>query len=267
MKQVLGILAVVAVLCAFTRSSYAFESRDTSDEERGIIGGRNAPIISYPFALMLLVDGSAICTASVIGEFYALTAAHCLVQDTVTFQNSQISFFGGSSIRGSEGTIFNASYYVIHGEYNTTTIDNDVAVVRVTTSFFTNPAIKPIALQDGEPAASSSCYAVGWGFLTIPPNFIKTQTLQVASYTLETAQNCENLYGATITAQMYCARYESGRVYKGDSGGALVCGDRLHGIASFVPYIDTYGIHDKPEVFTKVPSHSIRRFIRLHTGI
>uniref|UniRef100_A0A182FUP6 Uncharacterized protein n=1 Tax=Anopheles albimanus TaxID=7167 RepID=A0A182FUP6_ANOAL len=211
MKRVSGLLVAVALQCAFTRTSYASNPIDTSDEERSIIGGRDAPISSYPFALMLLVDGRLVCTASVIGEFYALTAAHCLDSKVITSPKSQISFLGGSSDRSSIGTIFTASYYVLHEKYNSCTIDNDVAVVGVTTSFFTNSAIKPIPLQDDEPAASTSCYAVGWGYLTIPPNYIPAQMLQVANYTLQTTQNSFRSHQQlrNATSSMDCAAISS----------------------------------------------------------
>ncbi|XP_049539074.1 chymotrypsin-1-like isoform X1 [Anopheles darlingi] len=271
MKQVLSLLVVVALLCSFARASYATKAKDNTGDGRSIIGGKDASISSYPFAVLMTIKGLGAqwtCSASVIGEFYALTAAHCLVHGDNPPQTYQVTFLGGTSNRGSNGTIFNASYYIIHDEYNECEMDNDVAVVRVTTSFFTNPAIKAITLQDDEHAASTSCYAVGWGLLTIPPNFIDANTLQIANYTLQTSQNCRSLWGERITEQMYCADYESGKVYRGDSGGPLVCGDRLHGISSFgAGYKCSSRAYDLPDVFTKVPSDSIRRFIHLHTGI
>uniref|UniRef100_A0A2M4CPS5 Putative trypsin-like serine protease n=1 Tax=Anopheles darlingi TaxID=43151 RepID=A0A2M4CPS5_ANODA len=201
MKQVLSLLVVIALLCAFTHASYATKAKENTGDERSIIGGKDASISSYPFALLMFVNGITACSASVIGEFYALTAAHCLVHGDKPPQTYQVTFLGGTSSIGSNGTIFNASYYVIHDEYNECTIDNDVAVVRVTTSFFTDPAIKAITLQDDEPAASTSCYAVGWGLLTIPPNFIDANNLQIANYTLQTSQNCRSLLGERITEQ------------------------------------------------------------------
>ncbi|XP_049539280.1 trypsin delta-like [Anopheles darlingi] len=199
MKQVLSLLVVIVVLC--THASYATNAKEYTGDERSIIGGKDAFISSYPFALLMFVNGFTACSASVIGEFYALTAAHCLVHGDDPPQTYQVTFLGGTSSIGSNGTIFNASYYVIHDEYNECTTDNDVAVVRVTTSFFTNPAIKAITLQDNEPAASTSCYAVGWGLLTTPPNFIHANNLQIANYTLQASQTCSSLLGERITEQ------------------------------------------------------------------
>ncbi|ETN66976.1 hypothetical protein AND_001226 [Anopheles darlingi] len=67
MKQVLSLLVVIVVLCGFTHASYATKAKENTGDERSIIGGKDASISSYPFALLMFVNGITACSASVIG--------------------------------------------------------------------------------------------------------------------------------------------------------------------------------------------------------
>lgn len=45
-----------------------------------------------------------------------------------------INLLGGSTSRFSGGTIFNVAEYILHPQYNTNTLDNDIAVLRADVS-------------------------------------------------------------------------------------------------------------------------------------
>ncbi|XP_035789466.1 trypsin beta-like [Anopheles albimanus] len=261
MKQVISVLVIVIGLSG---TSFAASLGSPSATVSGrIIGGTNATINNYPFMMMLYgqlpTNVYALCGASVISPYHALTAAHCFYGKNI----SKVYLRVGSSYQNAGGTLYTAKNYTVHPGYNPSNSDNDAAVVLVTKSFLSVPGTQSIPLQNNEPAASTTCYALGWG--NTSPNGPVAEILQLGNYTIQTQSVCNQLLGTgRVTAQMYCATATKGRVCLGDSGGPLVCGGRVHGIVSF-------GKSQCPantaEVFAKVPSASIRNFIRQVSGI
>ncbi|XP_035789467.1 trypsin alpha-like [Anopheles albimanus] len=256
MKQVIGVLIVVAVL-----SGVSYAANGTVSGR--IIGGSNVIINDYPFMVRMYRDLNSYCGAVVIGPYHALTAAHCVYGIDSNAVYGQIHFRGGSTNQYSGGNVFSAWKLTMHPLYNHTSLEYDIAVVEITTSFYRNPIIKPIPMQEFEPAASTSCYALGWG--NTSPSGPQSPTLQIGYYTLGSQQYCYSMHPiAFATPSKYCATSQGGRICFGDSGGALVCGGRLHGINSFLSgWCDA----NKVEGFAKVPFSGIRSFIRQVSGI
>lgn len=95
-----------------------------------IVNGQPADISQFPHMLVLidLRSGGFICGASAIGPRWALSAAHCLEMNTPA---AQIQLRGGSTNRNTGGFIFQASRYSLHPQYNTRTLDNDIAAIEV----------------------------------------------------------------------------------------------------------------------------------------
>uniref|UniRef100_A0A182MXU4 Peptidase S1 domain-containing protein n=1 Tax=Anopheles dirus TaxID=7168 RepID=A0A182MXU4_9DIPT len=249
----------------------------TEDARSGrIIGGRNADIQDHPYMLLMRKNGYASCGAAVIGPKYALTAAHCVypmpnlttVMSMLGFCSIQISLHGGSSTQNGAAVIFKVQRIVIHPNYTDSTIDNDVAIIEVTSLFTGHPNVASIELQKSEPIISATsptvCNITGWGIVNKGTNAL-SNTLQVASMRLLVPRTCRlQWYPRLVTASMICARGDSTDACAGDSGSPLVCEGRLYGVVSWgTSRCDA----TKPAVFANVPASRIRAFISSITGI
>uniref|UniRef100_A0A182WE97 Peptidase S1 domain-containing protein n=1 Tax=Anopheles minimus TaxID=112268 RepID=A0A182WE97_9DIPT len=230
-----------------------------------IVGGRNADIKDHPHMLLLRKNGYAVCSAVVIGDKYALTAAHCVY----TLSNpKKLSLHGGSTTQTGTSVDFSVERVVVHPKYTDSTNDNDIAIIEISTEFSGHPNVAPIALQNTETNGSSSysavCNTTGWGISNSRTNAV-SNTLQVGTLQLIAPRTCRlQWHPIAITASMICARGESADTCAGDSGGPLVCEQHLYGIVSWG---STRCDKTKPAVFTKIFANSVRSFIKLNTGI
>ncbi|XP_052890194.1 chymotrypsin-1-like [Anopheles moucheti] len=227
-----------------------------------IVGGRNADIKDHPHMLLLRKTGYATCSAVVIGNKHALTAAHCVY---ALSDVKKISLHGGSTTQTGTSVAFSAERVLIHPSYNDTTNDNDIAIIEISSEFSGHENVAPITLQNTEPSSTSAaCNVTGWGIVNARTNAV-SNTLQVGSLQLITPRTCRvQWHPLAITSSMICARSESADTCAGDSGGPLVCEERLYGIVSWG---SSRCDKTKPAVFAKIFANSVRSFIKLNTGI
>uniref|UniRef100_A0A182QQJ2 Peptidase S1 domain-containing protein n=1 Tax=Anopheles farauti TaxID=69004 RepID=A0A182QQJ2_9DIPT len=228
-----------------------------------IVNGKTVSIESLPFILRLRANGQGICGASVISNWYALTAAHCLENYP---DPSEITLYGGSTSQRSGGIVFQAEEIVIHPKYRKSPMDYDVAIVGVETPFTGYKNIAPVALQDVDLPSSSGptmCYAAGWGLTNYQ---LKTSpdNLQQAWFRLLSFNECRDVY-EDITPRVICiVEGKAVDVCNGDSGGPLICNGKLTGVASFTA-VGCGG--QAPAGYAKVTDPEIRQFIREITEI
>ncbi|XP_069679934.1 trypsin beta-like [Periplaneta americana] len=225
-----------------------------------IVGGQPADIADYPYQLSFQYLGSHMCGASIISEIWVVTAAHCV--DDVS--PSSASFRAGSSIRGSGGSVHQASALIANPNYDYYTIDFDVAVAKVSTPFSFGTGVQPIALTSSEPSAGQTAVVTGWG-TTSSGGSLPTQ-LQVVSLPIVDHGECSQDYAdyGGITDNMICAAEAEGGKdsCQGDSGGPLTVNGKLTGIVSW-----GVGCAEKgyPGVYANVAS--LKSFITQETGV
>uniref|UniRef100_A0A182PRS7 Peptidase S1 domain-containing protein n=1 Tax=Anopheles epiroticus TaxID=199890 RepID=A0A182PRS7_9DIPT len=234
----------------------------TSAEYSGrIVGGSAVPISQFPYQLSLRQNGNHICGASVISSNWALSAAHC------TFpmpSANAITFRGGSSSRTTGGVIFQAAQIINHPQYNNNNLNNDVCVIRITTSFVgTN--IAPIRLVSSGTsfAAGTNSVVSGWG-LTSPGGSLPVD-LRAVNIPVVAQATCSSQWGTgRITAAMVCAGAPGRDSCNGDSGGPLVTGGQQFGIVSWGA-VQCGG--SLPGVYANIGNAGIRSFISQNTGV
>uniref|UniRef100_A0A182IL22 Peptidase S1 domain-containing protein n=1 Tax=Anopheles atroparvus TaxID=41427 RepID=A0A182IL22_ANOAO len=226
-----------------------------------IVGGSVVPISQFPYQLSLRSNGNHICGASVISGNWALSAAHC----TFPMPNvNSISFRGGSASRTAGGVIFQAAQIINHPQYSSANLNNDVCVIRITTSF-TGANIAPIRLVASGTsfAAGTNSVVSGWGLLqaggSLPVDLRAVNIPVVAQAT------CSSQWGAgRITAAMVCAGAPGRDSCNGDSGGPLVTGGAQFGVVSWGA-VQCGGA--LPGVYANVGNAGIRNFISQQTGL
>ncbi len=241
-----------------TLPSLAEVGKESNGNPR-IVGGR--PVddpTKYPW-MVGLISASAtnlhnghLCGGTLIASQWVVTAAHCLENET---PNSVDVILGTVHLDNPSPGYerIRSSAFFIHPNYNSNTLNNDIALIRLkrasTWSFVDSWAASSDIIHVG-----TWTTAIGWGG-TLPQRRTSSfpSQLQEVDLPIVSDQVCkESMLG--ITEKMFCAGFmEGGKdTCNGDSGGPLVKidgrGHMLVGIVSFgegCAQPNYYGVYTK----------------------
>ncbi|XP_064103370.1 trypsin-1-like, partial [Macrobrachium nipponense] len=226
-----------------------------------IVGGEQALVNEYPWQVALSKSNlyRPYCGGSIICNKWVLTAAHCVAgqapsQSLVVIGEHQWTSTTDTSVTEPK----EIQQIIIHPDYDSQRMDNDIALIELKTAivFPFNNKIAPVCM----PSASNlyenvDATATGWG--TLSNGGPQPSTLYEVTIPTMTNAKCST-YINGITANMICAGVEQGGkdTCTGDSGGPLVTVSSTGvntmeqiGVASW-----GYGCGDvrKPGVYTRV---------------
>lgn len=207
-----------------------------------IIGGNNASRNEYPeFTLVLISNGVEIvglCGGTLIARNKVLTAAHCAQESTSRYFVIPNFYSFNDNIVAND--IFELSSKASHPNYNSTTFDNDVAVLTLDRSASTAKA-KVHAGSNKFVGTNATAIGVGLTSTNPPtaPDILKEVVTPIVSNAACNA-SWTTLLGITpVTKNMMCAGFATNGngSCSGDSGGpfwANIDGQRtLVGTVSF----------------------------------
>uniref|UniRef100_A0A6E8V9W6 Peptidase S1 domain-containing protein n=2 Tax=gambiae species complex TaxID=44542 RepID=A0A6E8V9W6_ANOCL len=226
-----------------------------------IVGGEPVSIETHVYQLSLRSYDYHICGASIISSVWALTAAHCLFPDP---DPRTISLLAGTGSQSTGGRIYNATRIIIHPMYAPSTMDNDVAVIRVNTHF-SGPNTGYIGLVPlgYEPMAGVRAIVTGWGRQSEGAK--QSMTLAGVEIPIVDKAECMDQWsGVLVSPQMICAGELGKDSCNGDSGGPLVSGGRQIGIVSWG---STKCGGPLAAIYTNLGNAAIRTFISSTTGV
>lgn len=217
----------------------------TTPFESRIVGGTVATANEFPWQVYLVINSSWTCGGSIIKAQYILTAAHCVTDDGVPVDASQITVYAGAhDLRKLTTTPVQrriGSQLVVHGSYNDVTSDYDIAVVKLNSPLTINTYVKIIRLAKSSETnlflAGNDVTVSGWGTTSYQGSsspLLRKTTIDIIG---RATCNRSNSYNGTITPRMLCAARTGKDSCQGDSGGPLFLRDgRLYkqvGVVSF----------------------------------
>ncbi|CAG0902792.1 unnamed protein product, partial [Darwinula stevensoni] len=199
-----------------------------------IINGAPASISEAPFMAHLSVDfssgTSSSCSASIIGDQWILTAAHCITRagNKGTTLASKVTVRVGNADR-TAGSGISSTSFKYHSNFDRSNLRKgyDIALIRLPTSLAFGPTVQPICYPTsddlGTAAAACDKKAYGWGVLSIK-DYLKrrtSRTLQKLDVTVSdrAARDCSAVDGIHVC--VWGTPSSSGPC-NGDSGGPLV---------------------------------------------
>ncbi len=230
-----------------------------------IIGGSQAPAHAYP-AQVGILDASVsnnyqaqFCGGTLIAARWVLTAAHC-VEDIVSA--SEIKVLTGTNDLANGGTRRNVAKIKIHPNWNTVTVDYDVALVKLTVDVtgivfpsLVTPAQEPTFAPVGEAVRT-----VGWGDTLAGAGVSYPEKLyHVTVRTISrTVCNGATSYAGAITTRMLCAGVMAGGKdsCQGDSGGPLYvrnANDVYRALLGVVSWGNGCAEPNFPGVYSRIP--------------
>ncbi|XP_062132818.1 trypsin beta-like isoform X2 [Drosophila sulfurigaster albostrigata] len=196
-----------------------------------IVGGTATTIASFPWQISLQRSGSHSCGGSIYSANIIVTAAHCL--QSVSASTLQVR--AGSTYWSSGGVTSAVAAFRNHEGYNSNTMVNDIAVIRLSSSLSFSSNIKAIGLASSNPSNGASASVSGWGTQSYGSSSIPSQ-LQYVNTNIVSQSVCASSaysYGSSIRSTMICAAASGKDACQGDSGGPLVSGGVLVGVVSW----------------------------------
>lgn len=195
-----------------------------------IVGGIPAQPGAWPWMAALTANGAQFCGGTLLYPGWVLTAAHCMYSP----ESGEFMFgdpenlvglhvvLGRVQLSASGGELIPVTRVITHTNYNKTTVDSDVALLRLGVPSDQEPLPGFLGTEEharielGQPAT-----AIGWGRTgqTAPTSDVLMQV----TFPMGDQSTCRRVPG--ITDNMLCAGYVGflpRTICQGDSGGPLV---------------------------------------------
>ncbi|MEI8239806.1 MAG: trypsin-like serine protease, partial [Actinomycetota bacterium] len=188
-----------------------------------IVGGTAASINDVPWQVEVeLSYGTELCGGTLVDPRWVVTAAHCATGQAPSAVRVHSGITYGSQMTSANGIA--VDQVIVHPSWNSSTNQNDVALLHLTTPAAGGTPI-PLWTNTSGPAAGTAALISGWGTTSAGgslPDQLQKATIQVLGGPADT---CGSYSGADFDPTvMVCAGVPSGGLdtCQGDSGGPLV---------------------------------------------
>ncbi|CAF3277907.1 unnamed protein product [Rotaria socialis] len=233
-----------------------------------IVGGHEAVPHSWPWQILYQESVScgpqagyctSNCGGSLISADYVLTAAHCLNSNdpkgiTIT---AGIHNKDDADEKANKWEQRSVSQIFVNPGWNSDTIENDIAILRLSEPVNFNEYIQPVCLPGPDPKPDSEVVLIGWGTVStggeLSPVLKQTEVLVI--------DNCKEFWSDINGEKQLCFRDPklTSSSCQGDSGGpALQLHDGqwvIEGVTSFGHRQCEVLDHKIPVVYTRVSAY------------
>ncbi|CAG2168414.1 unnamed protein product, partial [Oppiella nova] len=225
-----------------------------------ILGGRVAQTGEFPWIVSLHRSGQFKCAGSIINANTVLTAAHCVSG----VMASDVTIRYNTLFNSYKGFKRNVTKLIIHPKYNNQTIDNDIAIVRLSKNLvlgLCNSGSICLPSKSDNISPGDVLTVMGWGLIDTSKS---SPILMVVDIPMISLKMCRKQYKYLpkvfkITENMICAGFTSGGqdACSGDSGGPLVKSfdGNVFVLMGIVSKGFGCGLPDKAGVYTKVSNY------------
>ncbi|XP_062382813.1 serine protease 27-like isoform X2 [Sardina pilchardus] len=223
-------------------------------------GGQNAPAEAWPWQASLH-SNSERCGGTLITKDWVISAAHCF---SSTSTSSWVVYLGRQSQEGSNPNEVSRtiSRIILHPHFNTSTFENDIALLRLSTSVTFTDYIRPVCLAAAGSTFDSGAktWITGLGTITAsgepqpsPEILQETQFQVVANSDCQEVYSNDIIYSSMICAQLL--RQEGENICK-QCGNPLVIKQGSVWVQVGILFLDgTCFERQLPGVFTRVSQY------------
>ncbi|CAG9954531.1 unnamed protein product [Clonostachys rosea f. rosea IK726] len=205
----------------------AFAAGLSSDDDVStikVVGGEDAGASDFRFIVSIesTIEGEEghYCGGTLMNEWTVLTAAHCLVGENAG--STQVR--AGHRVRNTGGVTVGVTSFWRHPKYNSTTTENDIALIELDEPIekTKNITYATLAAPKNDPKAGLNVTVAGWGHTKEDGDL--AVNLQKASFAVVARDECRKKLKSPVTNDMFCAGTPAGGIdsCQGDSGGPLI---------------------------------------------
>ena len=118
----------------------------------------------------------------------------------------------------------------MHPDYDNKWLRNDIAVLQIEKETSYNSSF-PARMQTNFSDYENPCYEMGWGGTSKsgrPSNIFKTAAVQPVK-----PEKCQEAWKKGYYPRLICTKSKGNATCHGDSGGPLICEDKLTGVVCF----------------------------------
>jgi len=226
----------IAFIILLLQSNLGLSGDHPIDVEGRIVGGVEVkPVHKYPFQVFIYAGGY-VCGGSILDSIHVLTAKHCLYNYGGELHNPSETFVyvgahdrPGGSCGNNTGEALGVLEFITRDDYNETTYDNDIAILRLEEGVEFNEAVQLIEIARSTSANKSTAVVTGWGgiYPHDPDNpYYQQQRLSCQLMETEldlipsTDERCKEMLLGGEDSKI-CAFKQDKDSCQGDSGGPL----------------------------------------------
>ena len=182
-----------------------------------IVGGSTTSSDRLPFMLALYTgnnpnNANFICGASLIGEYWAMTAAHCVINSIngAALRADRLFIRAGvTELSSTEGRLIEVVANIPHPDYNdggtASNFNNDIALLELAEPVMEIPLVIPaLPVTDHFPGNGETGIIAGWG--ATAQNGAESDTLRQVEVDTVSHIRCYPLYSTSLKLESkFCA--------------------------------------------------------------
>nr|XP_053633269.1 protein masquerade-like isoform X1 [Cherax quadricarinatus] len=207
---------------------FAHYAGDRSIFSNRITYGQVAGLHEFPWLVAMTINGRFHCGASLIGDYWILTAAHCV--NSYTSNPSAISLSLGdwdlSTENDGPSVSAKISKITVHPSYSRSTLQNDLAVAKLSSKINYSEDIKPICLpSNNNDLEGMQAVVSGWGRNEdgkLQSQLHHLHANIVSNKVCDERWNAKGSPTGFIVSSMMCMDSTNGDSCNGDSGGPSI---------------------------------------------